>query len=249
MRTIFQRVKQAHYKTPLQSLKIKNGLVLFVSFHTTDTIETIEWMCRKLLSVKVYKKWSLNIVESGFEIMIFCDKYGKSNDIVDGKSNDIVDEKSNVIVDEKSNDKVDYDNKNDIMDNEKNVYINNNNIFKVDNENDKRIYKVDKNIKSTIDIKSIVDTTSILYKDIIENNKNVTKLILNKEKNNLIINKSTDKLNTNKFIKNEYLFNEFCKCLIKLYRKDKIQICVPDNESCIEIINDGPYTSIIDRIL
>lgn len=55
MKTVIQRVSNASVKVDQTIVgSIKHGLLLLVGFHGTDSKETVEWMCQKILKMRIF---------------------------------------------------------------------------------------------------------------------------------------------------------------------------------------------------
>ena len=74
MRVVVQRSLEASCKVNGEEIgKIKKGLVLLTGFTDGDTIETIEWMVRKILNLRIFEDDSgvmnLSLLDVGGEIL------------------------------------------------------------------------------------------------------------------------------------------------------------------------------------
>lgn len=55
MKTVIQRVSKASVEVDNSIVgSINYGLLILVGFHGTDTIETVEWMCHKILKMRIF---------------------------------------------------------------------------------------------------------------------------------------------------------------------------------------------------
>ena len=83
MKTVIQRVSKASVEVNNSIIgSINNGLLLLVGFHSTDTIETVEWMCQKILKMRIFhddeQKMNLSVqdVEGGILVVSQFTLYG-----------------------------------------------------------------------------------------------------------------------------------------------------------------------------
>ncbi|CAK1545677.1 unnamed protein product [Leptosia nina] len=75
MKALIQRVMQANVTVNGEMISsIGQGLCVFIGISNTDTVKDMEYMARKLLSLRLFndkedKKWKQNIVDADYELL------------------------------------------------------------------------------------------------------------------------------------------------------------------------------------
>jgi D-tyrosyl-tRNA(Tyr) deacylase len=75
MRLLIQRVKEAHVATGEKICgQIRKGMLVFLGIHKNDTSDSIEWMVKKLIGLRIFSdaegKMNLDILQTQGEILI-----------------------------------------------------------------------------------------------------------------------------------------------------------------------------------
>lgn len=75
MKVVLQRVKQASVIVEQEEVgSIRNGLLLLVGIHGDDTEEELEWMCRKILKLRVFDdaegRMNDSVTDVGGELLV-----------------------------------------------------------------------------------------------------------------------------------------------------------------------------------
>jgi D-aminoacyl-tRNA deacylase len=75
MRAVIQRVKRASVRTDLGELsEINAGLVVFISIEEADNQEDIEWLCNKIVQLRIFNDsngvMNLSVLETGGDIIV-----------------------------------------------------------------------------------------------------------------------------------------------------------------------------------
>ena len=76
VRVVIQRVSQAcTLVNGKGAASIGKGLLVLVGFTAGDSTEHVEWMCQKLLKIRLWedakgRSWSTNVTENNFELLI-----------------------------------------------------------------------------------------------------------------------------------------------------------------------------------
>lgn len=86
MKTVIQRALKASVEVNNSIVgSINNGLLVLVGFHSNDTIETVEWVCQKILKMRIFhdldQKMNLSVLDVGGEILVVSQftLYGDAN--------------------------------------------------------------------------------------------------------------------------------------------------------------------------
>ena len=70
MRMVIQRVKSASVSVENNySTRIKEGLICYVAFSSTDSTKDYEWSINKLSKIKIFKN-NMSLIETGGELLI-----------------------------------------------------------------------------------------------------------------------------------------------------------------------------------
>ncbi|KAK6090542.1 hypothetical protein P3W45_000265 [Vairimorpha bombi] len=71
MKIVIQKAKNARYINNNELISsIEEGLVLFVGITKFDTLDTLNWCAKKILSLKLYNNWTQNIIEKDLELLV-----------------------------------------------------------------------------------------------------------------------------------------------------------------------------------
>jgi D-aminoacyl-tRNA deacylase len=75
MRVVIQRVLNA--SVTVQNIvkgRIENGLLLFVGFSHNDTIEDLQWLCNKIIHMRIFSddegKMNLSLIDKNAELLV-----------------------------------------------------------------------------------------------------------------------------------------------------------------------------------
>jgi D-tyrosyl-tRNA(Tyr) deacylase len=75
MRAVIQRVKRASVRiNGLKKAEIGEGLLIFVGIEESDNITDIEWLCNKIVHLRIFNDpndvMNLSVIDSGGNIMV-----------------------------------------------------------------------------------------------------------------------------------------------------------------------------------
>lgn len=75
MKVVVQRVKSASVRVEDKCIgSIKKGLLLLVGIHKEDKVQELEWVCEKILKLRIFEddneKMNLSIQEIGGELLV-----------------------------------------------------------------------------------------------------------------------------------------------------------------------------------
>lgn len=71
MKIVLQKVKNASCRHEDNIIcEIGEGIILFVGIEKDDSEDALSWMAKKILSIKLYDKWTNSVKDKNFEVLV-----------------------------------------------------------------------------------------------------------------------------------------------------------------------------------